>query len=71
MGMLINGKLVQAALGKQACRSYPVGHGLDQLPQRVRRVASVWWLQAVGLGREMGAEVLHNYTEVKAVTAGL
>ena len=46
-------------------------HGLDQLLQRVRRGAAVRRVQAVRLGREMGHEVLENYTEVKAVTTQL
>ena len=46
------------------------GH-LYQLLQRVRRSAAIRRIQAVRLGREMGHEVLNNYTEVKAVTTQL
>ena len=44
---------------------------LDQLLQRVRRVAAVRRVQAVRLGPRDGDEVLEAYTEVKAVTTQL
>lgn len=31
----------------------------------------VWWLQAVRLGREMGEQVIHEYTETKSICIGL
>ena len=46
-------------------------YGLDQLPQRVRRVATFGGYKESGWGREMAEFVLNNYTEVKAVTTAL
>ena len=40
--------------GAQAGQPHPLRHGLDQLPQRVRRVAAVRRLQAVRLGPRDG-----------------
>ena len=40
--------------GAQAGEPHSLRHGVDQLPQRVRRVAAVRWLQAVRLGPRDG-----------------
>ena len=38
----------------QTCQPHPLRHGVDQLPQCVRRIATVRWLQAIRLGARDG-----------------